>query len=35
MLKKYKQAYMYLQNYNNFLAIIKQAITVDNLMNEN
>jgi hypothetical protein len=29
MLGKYKQAYYYLQNYPNFLVIIKKAITIE------
>ena len=34
MMGKYKQAYFYLQNYNAFLIFIKNAMTVDNVMNE-
>lgn len=29
LLKKYKQAYYYLQSYPNFLLLIKKAITVE------
>lgn len=29
MLRKYKQAYYYLQNYPHFLMIIKKAITIE------
>lgn len=33
MMGKYKQAYYYLQNYPNFLVIIKKAITIDKELN--
>jgi hypothetical protein len=33
LMKKYKQAYYYLQSYPQFLVIIKNAMTVDNCMN--
>lgn len=35
MLGKYKQAYYYLQNYPNFLVIIKKAITLEKEVNDN
>ena len=33
MMGKYKQAYYYLQNYPNFLVIIKKAINIDKDIN--